>query len=90
MIPPRTTKKITTSRSIPQSRYLKSLNRLRNSPRWASLNQAPYSTREPQRTPINSQHNLTAPSYRHFFKMKRVPPGIRLQVSQIKQIGIFE
>lgn len=89
MIPPRTVKHITTSREIPQSRYLKSLNRLRHSRSPVSLKKAPYSSREPQRTPINSQHNLTAPSYRHLFKMKVVPKAVRLQVAQIKQIGLF-
>ena len=88
MTPPRTVKDIITPRAIPQSRYLKSLNRLGNSK--VSLKKAPYSTREIQRTGISCHHDLTTPSYRHVFKLKVVPKSVRLQVAQIKQISILE
>jgi len=86
MTPPHTVRDIITPRAIPQSRYLKSLNRLGNAK--ISLQKAPYSTREIQRTSITCQHNLTAPSYRHVFKLKVVPKSVRLQVAQIKKLGM--
>ena len=88
MTPPRTVRDIITPRAIPQSRYLKSLNRLGNAK--VSLQKAPYSTREIQRTSINCHNNLIAPSYRHVFKLKVVPKSVRLQVAQIRKLGILE
>ena len=90
MTPPRTFRQITTPREIPQSRYLKSLNGLRYWKQGTSLKKAPYTTREPKRTPITEKDNLTATTYRHVFKMKRVPKRIRLQIAQIKQTKILE
>ncbi|MDR9405044.1 MAG: hypothetical protein RI580_16600 [Halothece sp. Uz-M2-17] len=90
MTPPRTLKDITTARHIPQSRYLKSLNRLQSKHTSVSLKKAPYSTREAQRAPVKSEDNLTATSYRHVFKMKVVPPSVRLQIGQIKRLGLLK
>lgn len=90
MTPPRTRQHITTQRNIPQSRYLKSLNRLHRTRTAVSLKKAPYSTREAQRVPVNCEANLIAASYRHLFKMKRVPPAVQLQVAQIKRLGIAQ
>ncbi len=88
MTPPRTVKDIPTSRNIPQSGYLCSLNRLGNR-QQVSLSKAPNSSRETQRSPLTVHDNLTAPTYRHFFKLKIVPKAVRLQVTQLKRIGIF-
>lgn len=90
MTPPRTFRQITTAREIPQSRYLKSFNGLRYRKQGASLKQAPSTTREPQRSGVSEKDNLTATTYRHVFKMKRVPKRIRLQIAQIKHTGILE
>ncbi|MFP4254581.1 MAG: hypothetical protein ACLFRN_08945 [Halothece sp.] len=90
MTPPRTFREITTPREIPQNRYLKSRNGLHDRKQGTALKQAPYTTREPQRTPITEKDNLTATTDRHVFKMKRVPKRIRLQIAQIKQTGILE
>lgn len=90
MTPPRTFRNITTVREIPQSRYLKSLNGLRSRQGGASLKQAPYTTREPQRTPVTEKDNLNATTYRHVFKMKVVPKRVRLQIAQIKQTSSLE
>jgi len=87
MTPPRTVKDILTTRNIPQSRYLSSWNRLRNR---QQVSLAPDSSRETQRSPIASKDNLTAPTYRHFFKIKVVPKAVRLQVIQLKRIGILK
>lgn len=88
MTPPRTYRDILTARNIPQSRYLKSLNRLRSKRTPVSFQKAPYSTREPQRTSAKCEDNLTATSYRHLFKMKVVPQAVRLQIAQIKRLGL--
>lgn len=90
MTPPRTFRQITTSREMPQNRYLKSINRLRSSKSEVSLRKAPYTTREPQRQRISPQHDLTASTHRHLFKMKAVPKYLKLQVTQIKKIGILQ
>lgn len=89
MTPPRTFREITTPRNIPQSRYLKSLNQLHSQRTTASLKKAPYSTREPQRVTVKCEDNLKATSYRHLFTMKVVPEAVRLQVAQIKRLGLM-
>ncbi|AFZ42716.1 hypothetical protein PCC7418_0487 [Halothece sp. PCC 7418] len=90
MTPPRTLKDIQTASNIPQNRYLKSLNRLQSKRTPVSLKKVPYSTREPQRAPVKCEDNLTATSYRHVFKMKVVPPSVRLQIAQIKRLGLLK
>ncbi len=89
MTPPRTFRQITTPKNIPQTRYLKSLNQLHSRRTSVSLKQAPYSTREPQRVVVKCKDNLKATTYRHLYKMKVVPPAIRLQVTQIKRLGLI-
>jgi len=89
MTPPRTFRQITTPRNLPQSRYLKSLNQLRSQRKRVSLKKAPDSTREPQRVGVKCEDNLKATTYRHLYKMKVVPPAIRLQVTQIKRLGLI-
>jgi len=86
-MPVRTFRDISTMRQSPTPRALHTHGRLRQ--RIArSLARAPYSTREPRRARGSASAGLGRESFRHVVRARGVPASLRLQVAQLRRLGL--